>query len=698
MTVTPLGRDLSRLLSPRSIVFIGGSQLEAPLRSCRSIGFSGEIWVVNPHRGAIAGQPCLPSLADLPGVPDAAFIAVSSRATPAVVGQLAAMGAGGAVCYAAGFAERGAAGAQLQQELVAAAGEMPIIGPNCYGMLNYLDGAALWADVHGGEKLERGIAVVSQSGNISLNLTMTERSVPLAQVISVGNQAALNIADFIVPLVDDRRIDAIGLYIEGLADVPAFSRAAAYALAKGVPLVALKVGSSEKAAQLALTHTSSLVGEDRLYDALFQRLGIVRAPSLTAFMESLKLLALHPPLAGGRLGVLTCSGGDAALLADAATHQGLTIPPLDPVQVEALRPWMTDFTTLANPLDYNTAIWGNFEALSACFGIVMAGAVDATALVIDFARPGLADTEGWDIAIDALIAAAAETGKPAYAVASFPELLPEATRRRLIAAGLIPLQGLDEAAFALGASRWYGQKKAALGQRAAAGGLQVAAAAQLAAGDGDEILDEWQSKQALAAHGVAVPLAALVSAADAPQAAERLGFPVVVKAVGAALAHKSEAGAVALSLKTAGEVAAAVARMAPLSARFLVERMVEGAVAEVIVGIKRDPQFGLVLVIGSGGVLVNLVDDSARLLLPLDQVELTTALGRLKLDSLIRGYRGGPPGDRRALLDMVIAIADYAGRERSRLLELDVNPIVVLPEGQGVVAVDALIRFSASAS
>lgn len=709
MTTKPMAQDLSRLLNPRSIVFIGGRHLAESLRSCRSIGYQGDIWVVNPDRTEIGGVPCVKSLADLPGPPDAAFLAVPAQATAVLVAQLAAMGAGGAICYAAGFAERGAAGAALQRDLVAAAGHMPLVGPNCYGILNYLDGAALWADVHGGARCARGIAIVSQSGNLALNFTMTARSLPLARVISVGNQAAMDVSDFIVPLVDDPRIDAIGLYLEGLSDVPAFSRAAAYALAKGVPLVVLKVGRSEVASQLALTHTSSLVGEDSLYDALFQRTGVIRAPSLTAFLECLKLLALQPPSADGRkvdgrevgerkidgsLGVLTCSGGDAALVADAAAENGLTIPPLSATQVAALRPWMSDFTTLSNPLDYNTSIWGNYEALSSCFGIVMEGAVAVTALVIDYAHESFPTTKDWDTAVEALINASKVTGGKAVAVASIPELLPTQARQRLIDGGVVPLQGLEEAIFALGASHWYGRRRADCLGLAESGRLAIASVTPLATTLPGRTLDEWDSKTLLKAQGVRVPQGEVVPAAAAATTAGRLGFPVVVKAVAADLAHKSDAGAVALNLESEEAVAEAVAAMSGLSTRFLVERMERGGVAEVIVGIKRDPQFGLVLVVGSGGVLVNLLDDAARLLLPLDRAALEAAIDNLKLARLLDGYRGSPPGDRAALLDMVVAIAETAEKEQARLLELDVNPIVVMPEGKGAAAVDALVRLA----
>ena len=683
-------QNIARLLRPRSIAFVGGKELEIPIDSCRRIGFAGDMWVVNPKREQLAGLKCYAHLRDLPEAPDAAFLAVNAAATPGVVRELAALGAGGAVCYAAGFAELDDEGQRHQSELTGAAGDLAILGPNCYGMLNYLDGAALWADAHGGERLGEGVAIISQSGNISLNLTMTERSVPLAQVIAVGNQAVLGPGDFIEPLLEDPRIKAIGLYVEGLDNVETFSRAAVAALRKGVPLVALKVGRSETASRIAASHTASLAGEDALYQALFDRLGIIRVPSLTAWMETLKLLAVQGSLPGGRLGVLTCSGGDAALLADVAEREGLTLPPLTERQCQTIERQVTRITTVANPLDYNTAIWGQGDKLENCFGAVMSEGVDATILVIDYAREGLPGIEGWHAAIDSLIAASKTTGGRALAVATFPELMPHQARRKLIEAGLAPLQGLEEAIIALGgAHRLHvhgSQAKDAFDR------FRLPAVENLP--EEDRVLDEWQSKQALASHGLPLAKSLRVEAQQAAAAASKLGFPVVLKAVGADLRHKSDVGGVELNLADEAAVEDAARRMRGLAENFLVERMVTNVVAEVIVGVKRDPSLGLALVLGSGGVLTNLVGDVSYLLLPTDRGSVEKALARTKVNRLISGYRGGPAGDRKALLKAIEAVAAYAESERGRLIELDVNPILVLPEGHGVIAVDALVRLA----
>jgi len=689
--------NLKRLLAPRHVVFVGGQDAAVSLRQCVDFGFEGEIWPIHPTRDTLEGYPCFRSVADLPEAPDASFIAVNREATVEVLHDLARRGAGGAICYAAGFAERGAEGVRLQDELVAAAGDMAVVGPNCYGVLNYLDGAVLWSEGHGGRPVERGVAIISQSGNISLNLTMEQRSLPIAYVISLGNQACLGFGDFVAALVEDPRVSAIGFYMEGLNDVAGFAQAAAVALEKGVPLVALKAGSSDIGARIALSHTSSLAGSAALYDALFRRLGIVRAGSLGALLETLKLFAVTGPLPGRRLGVLCCSGGEAALVADLAARHGLVLPDLNAAQKSGLEAQLPSFVTLSNPFDYNTSVWGDSPALERCFATMMAGDFDIVMLLLDYPRPDTPGREGWAAALEAFTTTGKARGKHLTVTSTLPELLPEEARLRGVALGVAPLQGLDEAVEAIAAAAGYTERRARIDP------LQVARLALPAPRETEaavRTLDEWDSKARLAAAGLSVPQGRAVGATEAPAAASALGFPVAVKVLDARLAHKTEAGAVALGLQSEAEVAQAVTRIAANAGgttgpveRFLVERMVEGAVAELILGITRDPQFGLALVVGAGGIQVEIARDSHTLLLPCSEAELEEALGALKVSRLLDGFRGRPAGDRKALLEAMRLVAAYAEREQDRLVELDVNPLMVLPDGAGVVAVDALIRL-----
>ncbi|WP_160309700.1 acetate--CoA ligase family protein [Rubrobacter aplysinae] len=696
--MTPRG-NVQRLLAPRSIVFVGGRDLAGAIHNCEDLGYEGRILVVNPKYEELAGYPCYPSIAELPEAPDAAFVGIRREATIEAVGELAALGVGGCVCYAAGFAELGHEGEALQEELVAAAGEMALVGPNCYGMLNYLEGPALWPDLHGGERTERGVAVVSQSGNISLNVTMADRSLPLSHVISIGNQAVLGLADYVDALIEDPRVQAIGLYVEGIKDVGAFSRAALRAQERGVPVVALKSGSSSLGTRITRSHTSSLSDPDELYDALFERLGIVRAGTLAKFLETLKLLAYTGPLKGRKIGVLAGSGGDSAMFADLAAPLGLSLPELDDSQEAAFAEQLGDFVSISNPLDYNTAVWGDREKLQRCFTTMMRGEFDVTVLTLDYPRGGEWDVDAWNAAADALISSQKETCKVAAVACTIPELLPSDARQRLLDGGVVPLQGLPEATAALAGAAWYAERRREISDEDSAESLVPAAPGR--APRKPRLLDEWESKRLLAASGVRVPEARTSSAGEAAGVAAGIGYPVVVKPVAAELAHKSDHDAVALDLRDDSEVRTAVERVAAAGLSngsngedgFLIERMVRGAVAELIIGLRRDERFGLALVVGSGGTLTELVRDSATVLLPAGRAEISRALDSLKVSALISGFRGGPAGDREAAVQAVLDISAFADERRDEIEELEVNPLLVLPRGEGAVAADALIRM-----
>ena len=691
--------NLRRALSPRHIAFVGGRNLEEPIRQARAFGFAGPIWAVSPKLDEIAGLRCFSSLSDLPQPPDAVFLAVPREASIEVTRQLADLGAGGVIAYAAGFAELGGAGIELQRRLVEASGDVALIGPNCYGMLNALDGVSLWPSGHGLQRIGRGAAIVAQSGNVSLNVTMNLRSVPFAHVISMGNQASVGLADYVAVLAEEPRVTAIALYMEGLVEVDAFADAAIAALDRGVPIVALKAGASDLGAHLAVTHTSSLAGDDALYDALFERLGIARARSVPELLETVKLLSILPPPAGRRLAVFTCSGGDSLMVADAAAPLGIEMPQPSLRHGEALRRLLPDFATVSNPLDYNTSLWGDRAALVRCFSTMLQDPYDAALLVLDYPHEGIAGRVECDISVDALIAAAQGAAVPAAVASTLPELMPAEARARMIEAGIAPLQGLPEGLAALSAAMRHGERREAA-RRAGLETLRLPKIEPLAGTV--TILDEAESKRRLAAFGLPVPASRAVPSGRAARAAAEVGFPVALKVLSPVLPHKSDAGGVQLGLRSSGEVEAALARMedrlaaaghGPIAA-VLVEAMVEDAVAELIVGVVRDERLGLALVIGGGGLLVELVPDTQRLLLPASRNDIEEALGRLAAARLLAGYRGREPADREAAVDAISAIADFAEAHRGSLVELDVNPLLVRPQGRGSVAVDALVRMA----
>lgn len=674
---------LQRLLQPKSVAVFGGDSAVKVIQQCQAINYDGELWAVNPKRKEIAGVPCVASIADLPGIPDASFVAAPPEASLKIIAELAERGAPGAVCFAAGFAEAGEAGEALQVRLRDAAGDMAVIGPNCHGFLNYLDGVALWPDEHGGRRAERGVALITQSGNIALNLTMQQRSLDFAYVISVGNNSTLQLYEYIDALLEDSRVSVIALHIEGIRDIAGFSAAAIRALQKGVPIVALKTGRSSLGAEIALSHTASLAGSDRLYSALFRRVGVARCETIPQFLETMKFLSIVGPLQSDTLGSMSCSGGEASLVADCAAGLGLDMPAMSASSKSQLQELLGPRVSVANPLDYHLYIWGDYEQLNACFTHFLSNQFACTLLVLDYPPHPGADQSNWVISEQALVDAVANTGQRAVVVASLPETLPEDARERLAAAGIAPMQGIEDCLFAVRAAVDIGQRQIV------AGDAFPVLAMQLSGGE-SAVLDEVQSKAELAKFGVAVPDGKLCSAGDTVTAASMIGYPVVLKAVSSELAHKSEAGAVAVNLADADAVERATRSMADSFDRFLVEAMVGPSIAELIVGIGRDDSFGLSLLIGSGGTLVEVLDDTVSLLLPASRVEIARAIDSLKIARVINAYRGGMAGDMEAVFDAVEAITHYAEANQDRLLELDVNPLLITPDG--AIAVDAFIR------
>ena len=681
-------RDLSRLLRPQSVAVLGGGWAANVVEQCLKAGFAGDLWPVHPNRDSIHGVPAFRSLADLPAAPDAAWIGVNRDATIDIVGELAGMGAGGAVCFASGFRET-ADGAAREAALLAAAGEMPIIGPNCYGLLNYLDGATLWPDQHGGApgSVERGVAIITQSSNIAINLTMQKRGLPLAYVMTAGNQAQLGLADMAMGLLDDPRVTAIGLHIEGIGDLAAFEAMAAKARARKVPVIALTVGRSDQAQAATVSHTASLAGAEAGARAFFRRLGIPRMASFPAFVEALKLLHLHGPLPGRDLLSVSCSGGEASLMADSALGHDLRFRVYAPPEREAVAATLNSFVTVANPLDYHTFIWGDEAAMSRTFTAAMRPGFDLSCFVLDFPRGDRCSDESWEPAVQAIATAAEATGGRAAAVALLPENIDEARAEALMAAGVVPLCGITEALAAAEVAADIGT---------AWGGPVASPVLSPLSGGGDaRTLPEDESKALLARHGLSVPPG---GAARTPPEAVALagellagGGRVAVKALG--LAHKTEAGGVILDLATPEAVGEAARTLLSAHDAVLVERMVTGAVAELILGISRDSVYGLMLTIGAGGVLTELLEDSATLLLPTGAAEIGAALDTLKVSRLFGGYRGKPPADRGAIIAATMALAGFAESHAATLEELDVNPLIVCESG--AVAADALIRLRA---
>ena len=376
---------LHRLLQPKSIAVFGGREAREVVRQCRRMGFSGQIWPVHPKLDEVEGYPCFRSVDDLPDSPDASFVGINRHLTIDIIRQLRERGAGGAVCYASGFSEV-EDGKTLHRDLLQAAGEMPILGPNCYGVINYLDGALLWPDQHGSERVGRGVALLSQSSNIGINLTMQARGLPIAYLIALGNQAQTDLSGALDTLIHDDRVSAIGIYLEGFTDVQALERVMRLARERKMPVVAVKTGASAQGAKIAQSHTASMAGSDDVASALFNRLGIARVSNLDTLIETLKLLHVHGPLKGNRLCSMSCSGGEASLMADTAIGRDVVFPELTDAQYQSVRATVHELVSVSNPLDYHTFAWNKEEDLFGTYRAMLGCGFDLSILVLDFPR------------------------------------------------------------------------------------------------------------------------------------------------------------------------------------------------------------------------------------------------------------------------------------------------------------------------
>jgi acyl-CoA synthetase (NDP forming) len=685
--------DIHRLIAPRSIALIGASLwTDAVAAGNIAIGYSGALWRVHPTRPSTATTTYYRSVAELPGTPDAAFLAVPNHEAPNVAGELAARGAGGFVCFTAGFSETGTeAGNRLTRELAGNAGALPYFGPNCYGYVNFFDKVAMMPDQIVGSSIDRGVALICQSGTIALTLMFNQRSVPIGCLFTVGNQTLLAVEDLIETLCDDARVTAFGLYLEGIKNPERFALAAARARAAGKPIAVIKSGRTAAAARTAHSHTGALAGADDVFEAFCRQAGIARCDTLGTLCETLKLFHTGGPLPGRKILIMGASGGDMAMTADVSRDLDLDFAPLSPASTASLREVLTDRVTIANPFDIHTYLWFDPPALKRVFTEVLHSGYDAAGFMLDSPPEGKADSAAYDAVIDVFIEAAHAAPTRAALVASLPETISPRIRQRCLDGGVIPLQGQREALEALSlaggvGAAWKNNPSVQLR-------LPPVAAAAVSIESGIHALSEHEGKAVLADFGVRVPRGKRVPAAAAAAAACELGFPVVIKASGAHLEHKTEVGGVVLNIRSEAEARNAAGRLAKLSDTVLVEEMFTDGVAEILIGVIVDPQFGQVLVLGAGGVFTEVMSDSVSLLPPWTRASIESALQRLTIRKLLGGYRGKPAADVDALIDTILGVASYASANLAALVELDVNPVIVRPVGLGAVAVDTMIRL-----
>jgi acyl-CoA synthetase (NDP forming) len=684
-----MNKSLTRFLQPKSIAVFGGDWAHNVVQQCQLLDYPGEIWPVHPKKTSVHGIACFASVDDLPGVPDACFIGVNRTLTVEIVRQLAAVGAGGAVCFASGFSEASdedSHALQLHEALLAAAGEMPILGPNCYGLINCLDRAILWPDQHGAVAVDSGVALLTQSSNIAINLTMQTRGLPIAYVFTAGNQAVVSLAQLALWTIEDPRVTAIGLHIEGFNDVREYERLAQRAHELNKSVIAIKVGKSANAQQALMSHTSSLTGDDTAAECFLQRIGIKRVHSLSVLLETLKICHVAGKVGGPHILSMSCSGGEASLVADAAAVSGLVCPALNADQNSALRSALGPKVALANPLDYHTYIWNDAQALYDMFSAMLRSDADAAILVLDFPREDRCTYESWLVTIDAFKKAGVHWPGVKIVLASLPENFPESLAVNLMSDGIVPLCGLDDALMAIHTA----------GVKTSMQSGQVFLPETQYQGPNQSLsISEAQAKQFLRQAGVAVPDSAVVRVTDDTTRQQaliecaELQRPLVVKRIGEL--HKSDSNGVLLNVNSDQQLLNALAQMGT-DASCLVEEQIEDVVVELLVGIVRDPVHGFLLTVGAGGVQTELLNDTCSTLLPANRAQLAQMLSNLNCFPVLEGYRGKVGCNMEKLLDTLLHCQEAAMLVSDELQELEINPLICT--SRACIAADALMRVS----
>ncbi len=679
--------DLHRLISPKSIAVVGNRGADFAIKESKKLGFNHQIWAVHPTLDKLEGIQCYRDIKDLPEPPDATFIAVNAESAINIVSDLKSMGGGGAVLYASGFGEVGEEGAKRNQRLVEAADGMPLIGPNCYGFINSLDRVALWPDVNGCEPVSEGVAIITQSGNIGLNMTMQSSGLPIAYMFTLGNQTNTNIADIIHAMLDDSRVNVIGLHIEGINDIESFDNAARRALKMKVPIVAIKSGRTSASAKIALSHTSSLTGSDALFSFFFERLGIARVNSVPEFLETLKLLSILGVIDHNGVASMSCSGGEAGMMADLIDGLEITFPSLTEEHKNKVKQTLNEYVEVDNPLDYHTFIWGNRKRTAECFKQMIDGSFAATMLLLDWPKTPKSEQKDWDTTLLALSDAVTGTNEKAIVLASMADCMPKRIIDQCLKYGITPMVGLDTCLNALNHSYKIGcafKKDEVPEINVLQANIENNTSKQLT---------EFEGKQLINGYGIPIPKGVIITnLSEALKAAEEITYPVTLKISEAELAHKSELGAVRLNIQDSEMLEQACHDLFKIGSSLLIEKMIKDSVCELIIGVDYDPTFGKYIIIGGGGIFVEILKDSSLLLLPATREDVLLALSKLKVYPLLEGYRGNSKGDIESVVDSVISIIALV-REND-VLELDINPLIVLKEKEGVVAADALIRLN----
>jgi acetate---CoA ligase (ADP-forming) len=695
-------QELTRLLHPRSVAVIGastraGSFGERVLHNLKH--YSGRHYPVNARYAAIGDQTCYPNVRDLPEAVDCAVITAAREAVEEIVLDCAKAGVGGAIIFASGYSETGKDDRIAQQERLAAISRetgLRIVGPNCIGVVNaVLDSRITFMDITpipqpGGQ----AVGVISQSGALGMALAQgVVRGLSVSHVLTSGNSVDVDMADYVNYLVEDPACASIACVFEGMSTPERLLLAAENAWAKDKPLVIFKMATGEQGARAAMSHTGSLAGSHASYRAVFRRAGAVVVDDYEALMETAAFFAKAPPPKAAGVAVVAASGGAAIMCADRAEQHGVPMPqPSDPVR-EVLESRIPEFGSSRNPCDVTAAVLSDPESLGICAGALLSDA--QYGVLVSPMTYGYAASARRPLVYNEL---AKQHGKMACVVwqtewQEGPGVVDANQCDRLAL-----FRSMDACFGALAAWQWRAGKRKAGAQTVPVTQAAVITAARRLIAAGGATLTEREAKDVLALYDVPVVGERLVQSGDeAVDAAAALGYPVVLKVESPDLPHKTEAGVIRLNLRTAGDVRAGYAAVMANAGKVeppprvngvLVQPMVPQGV-EMVVGARVDPLFGPLIVVGLGGILVELLKDTALSPAPVTPLEAKGLLGQLKGAKLLEGFRGMEAVDIGRLAEVISNVSRFVADHRDSIAELDVNPLICA--GGRITAVDALI-------
>ena len=718
MDFTATQKKVEALTNPRNVVIVGasdrpGSWASRVHRNLRRYNYPGRLMLINPGRQEVAGEPCYPDFKSLPEPPDHMVIMVPAPSVPKLLREGAAAGARSATVFSSGFGEAfDEEGSRLGIELRAAIAEtgIGVSGPNCMG--NICSKASFVTLTEDRPlKLNQGpVALVGQSGGVMIfiNGALEERGIRAEYLITSGNEAGLSVADYISFFATQPELKVILVYIEALKDVERFKAACRLARDAGKYVVAIKLGQSEAGRSAAMAHTGSLAGAFEAFDALTGELGVIRAESLDDAVEITELLAHTGAPTGPRLGAITLSGAYRGLLLDAAERNGLVFPKLAEATIERLNSLLGVGSLVSNPIDGGFGVLQSAETYLACIEAMQDDPkVDMVLLQEALPRePGSARGEKYIRMVEEFVRNKAR--KPISFVTLTSHSQTDYSRALRDEANHVSfLQEANKALRAIKAVHRRSElehmgRTATLAQLQTSAQEQACAMVRAALGTSTEpvALNETRSKDLLRAYGIHMPQEQLVTSPQAAvAAAEAMGYPVVMKVVAAHILHKSDVGGVMLNLTSAQSVRDAWHQIETNLAHHDLTKPIDGMLIaqqvkgnlELVLGLNRDPEVGLVVMAGMGGVWLELIKDVAFAIPPISAVKAADMLAHTHAGRLLQGYRGSPVLDQEAVVQALIALGRIAQDLGDVIQSIDVNPFVVLPQGKGALALDGLV-------